>query len=86
MTQIHKLNLMGVVLPFCLLEFKNTLASLKKGQVLEILLQDPEVLEDILRLIERSQDRLLEQKSIGRHYCVRVERSGNPLCSIKEEA
>ncbi|MFH1154692.1 MAG: sulfurtransferase TusA family protein [Pseudomonadota bacterium] len=86
MTEIHKLNLMGVVLPFCLLEFKNALTRLGQGQMLEILLQDPDVLEDILRLVERSQDRLIEQKRVGRHFSILVERTGNQKKSVKEEA
>ena len=82
----QKLNLIGVVSPFCLLEFKNALTRLKGGQLLEVLIQDPEVVHDLIRLVERSDDRLVERSRIGSQYRIIVERAGGEVIPFKEEA
>jgi TusA-related sulfurtransferase len=86
MTDIRQLDLTGVVLPFCLLDFKNALTRLRDGQLLEVRLRDPDVAADLVRLIDRSGDRLVEQGRIGDRLRMLVERSGKQQQSIKEDA
>ncbi|MFH1139940.1 MAG: sulfurtransferase TusA family protein [Pseudomonadota bacterium] len=80
------LNLIGIVSPFCLLEFKNALARFRRGQLLEVHVQDPEVVEDLIRLVERSDDRLVARKKVGDQYRILVKRAGGRDISVKEEA
>ena len=85
MTVKKKLNLIGVVSPFCLLEFKNAMARLSGGQLLEIIIQDPDVAMDLTLLVERSDDRLVECLKIGARFRILVERAGGEDIPVKEE-
>ena len=71
-----ELNLIGVISPFCLLEFKSALARIQPRQIMEVLIQDPEVAEDLVRIVERSEDLLIARKTVGDHFCLRVQRAG----------
>jgi len=71
-----ELNLIGVISPFCLLEFKNALARIQPRQIMEVLIQDPEVAEDLVRIVERSEDLLISRKTVGDHFSFRVQRAG----------
>ena len=86
MGAVKKLNLIGVVSPFCLLEFKAALAGFRPGQALEVSVQDPEVVDDLIRLVNRSEDRLLELKRVGKTFRLTVERAGGQARPAKEEA
>ncbi len=75
MQTVSTLNLIGVVSPFCLMEFKSALVLVGEGQMLEVLIQDPSVVEDLVRLVEHSNDRLVELKKEGNCYHLVVLRS-----------
>ena len=49
----HYLNVIGFFCPIPLAETKKALQNLKKGDVLEVIADDPEALHDIPMLIER---------------------------------
>ena len=49
----HHLNVIGFFCPVPLAETKKALQELKKGDVLEVIADDPEALHDIPLLIER---------------------------------
>jgi len=49
-----EINLIGVVWPVCLLKCNNELNRLKEGEEVEVILQDPDVLNDLLKIVERS--------------------------------
>ena len=49
----HQLNVVGFFCPIPLAETKKALQNLKKGDVLEVIADDPESLHDIPMLIER---------------------------------
>jgi TusA-related sulfurtransferase len=57
-----KLDLTGVISPLCLLKCKSVLTGMESGHVLEVLLQDPGVVEKLVKIIERSQDQVMESK------------------------
>jgi len=86
MADISKLNLIGIVSPFCLLEFKHALARVGHGQMLEVLIQDPDVADDLVRLVDRSDDRLVERKRIDHKFQILVQRVSKKDISVKEEA
>jgi TusA-related sulfurtransferase len=85
MTANFELNLIGVVSPFCLLEFKAALSRLRPGQILEILIRDPEVMRDLVRLVDHSPDRLLGSEKIGKTFRLVVKRVGTTNAEVEEE-
>lgn len=58
MAKTAKLDLLGVVTPICLLKSKEALGRMHPGEVLEIWVQDPEVIESLSKILEHSGDRL----------------------------
>jgi len=70
----EKLDLCGVLEPYCLLMCKSTLASMKPGAVLEIHLRDPETLKDLLTILERSQEIVLAEMQREDHTCLWVQK------------
>lgn len=85
MTAMSRLNLIGVVSPFCLLEFKAALSRMRPYQVLEVLIQDPEVMEDLIRLVSRSPDRIVCKELFGEAFRLRIERRGTEGSRNEEE-
>ena len=71
---ITELDLIGVVSPVCMLKCKSELAKMNTGDVLEVLLQDPEVVEELAKIIERSKDRVISKKREKDHYRIRVKK------------
>ncbi len=69
-----EIDLIGVVSPVCLLKCKSVLAKLGTGDVLEVLVQDPEVVEELIKIIERSQDQVLNSKREGDHYRILLKK------------
>ena len=89
MASTAQLNLIGVVSPFCLLAFKGALVEIEPGQVLEVLVEDPEVADDLARLVDRSEDRLVGRLLGENHVCIRVQRAGETDATVdqnREEA
>jgi len=72
MFSVKELDLIGVVSPVCLLKCKRALAEMDAGEVLEILLQDPYVVEELLKIIERSADKVIQSEQEGDHYRIRL--------------
>jgi TusA-related sulfurtransferase len=54
-----QLDLCGVAAPYGLLTCKATLFSMKPGAVLEVYVRDPETVQDLLTVLERSEDKVL---------------------------
>ena len=71
---IKRLDLIGVMLPVCLLKSKSVLSKMNAGDVLEISLQDPEVVEELIKIIERSQDQVMSSKRKGDDYIVHIKK------------
>ena len=76
MSSITELNLIGVASPVCLLKCKSELAKIHTGEVLEILLQDPDVLKELIKIIARSTDKMIQSAKEGDHYRVRLRKGG----------
>ena len=81
-----QLNLIGMVSPFCLLAYKAAVARMQPRQILEIRVRDPRVARDLLRIIEHSPDRLLENRRFRGFFQVLVEKTGKSATGVKEEA
>ena len=74
MSSTEQLDLIGITWPVCLLKFKTVLNTLSSRQVLEVLAQDPEVVENIVMIIERSEDTLINSRQDGEIYRLSVRR------------
>ena len=72
MSSTPTLDLRRVGLPVCLLEFKSALDRMDSGDVLEVLVEDPDVVEDFVNIIRHSQDRILRPRREGDHYRIQV--------------
>lgn len=69
-----KLNLKGILSPICLLKCKSVLAGMNSGDVLEIALQDPDVVGQLTKIIQRSQDQVVKSQKKGDHYQVHIRK------------
>jgi len=67
-------DLCGIAWPVCLLKFKNALGGLCSCDVLEVLTQDPDVVEYIIMIVDRSEDALIHQQKEGDIYRIFVEK------------
>lgn len=68
-----ELDLRGVVLPVCLWECKNALMGMDSKEELDILISDPHVVEDLVKIIKRSQGGLaVRPRREGDHYRLRI--------------
>ena len=74
MSSTVQLDLIGITWPVCLLKFKTVLNNLDSSEVLEVLAQDPEVVENIVMIIERSEDSLVNRRKDGKIYRLSVRR------------
>ena len=74
----RNLNLEGTVQPFGLLVVANTLSKMSPGEVLEIIVPDRELLDNILKIMRNSENKVLEYGEDGTRYWVTI----NKGCSI----
>jgi TusA-related sulfurtransferase len=70
----EKLDLCGVLAPYCLLLCKSTLASMQPGAILEVHLRDPETLRDLLTILERSEETVLGEVQRENHTCLWIQK------------
>jgi TusA-related sulfurtransferase len=74
MTLRSKLNLVGVAWPVSLLKFKTASNSLSVREVLDVLTRDPDVVANIILLVNRSEDTLIDQQKEGEVYRLSVQK------------
>ena len=70
----HEADLCGIAWPVCLLKFKRALNEIRSCNVLEVLTQDPAVVENIILIVNRSEDTLIHQQKEGKIYRLSVEK------------
>ncbi len=74
-----KLDLRGIIEPCCFLQCKSTLAAMNTGQVLEISLLDSGTVKDLVTILERSGEIILDRKIEGDHQRLWVRK-----CSVAQ--
>ena len=79
MSSIMELDLRGVGLPVSLLKFKSALDNMESEDTLEVLVEDPGVVEDFVKIIRRSQGRMIRPRREGDYYRIHV--GSNPKVS-----
>jgi TusA-related sulfurtransferase len=80
-----KLDLCGMLNPYCLLMFKSALASMEPGDVLEVQVRDPETLGDLLTILERSAEAVVARAQRDDRTCLWIQKgkSTRPACWSK---
>ena len=74
MSQNSELDLVGVGWPVFLLECKRTLKDMVPGEILEISMQDPDAVKELVTIVERSPDRIVEMKKGSDHYRIQIQK------------
>jgi TusA-related sulfurtransferase len=72
MTGRKKLDLLDVAEPICLLLCKRTIETMRRGEVLDVLIRDPEAAENLVKVMARSRDEVLGLKRQGDHFHVEI--------------
>lgn len=69
------LDLSGMVIPFSLALCKCTLSHMTPGEILEIRLRDHDTFQDLLMIVERSGDRVLNWEKHDEYYSLWVRKN-----------
>ena len=72
MSPTIELDLRGVVLPVCLLKCKSALGEMDAEASLEVLVQDPAAVEDLVKIIRRSRGGVIKSRREGDHYRIHI--------------
>ena len=74
MSSTSHLNLVGVAWPVCLLKLKSALRDLCSCEILEVSAQDPDVVNSIIMIVDRSDDTLIDQYMQGDVYRLSIQK------------
>lgn len=74
MTAKMALDLRGVISPLDLLKCKACLNSMKEGEILDLILGDEDVVQDLITIVQRSQDRILYTQKKESHICLGIRK------------
>jgi TusA-related sulfurtransferase len=66
------LDLRGVVLPVSLLMCKSALVGMDANAVLNVLVEDPDVVQELVKIIERSQKRAVRLHEERNHFRIEI--------------
>ena len=69
---MKELDLRGVGLPFSLLRCKSRLLKVEPEEEMEVLVQEPEVMEDLVKIIRRSHGRPARSHREGSYYRIHI--------------
>ena len=69
-----QLNLVGIPSPLCLLECNTCLRRMGAGEILEVLVQDPEVADILVTIIQRSDDTVMDRQRVGRFFQISIRK------------
>jgi TusA-related sulfurtransferase len=78
MSFIVELDLRGVGLPVSLLKFKSALDRMGSGDELEVLVEDPGVVEDFVKIIRHSQGQMIRPLREGDYYRIHIPANAKP--------
>jgi TusA-related sulfurtransferase len=70
----EKLDLCGILQPYCLLQCKSVLSSMEPGAILEIRIRDPETYDDLVRILERSGETIVSSRRTKKDFLLWVRK------------
>ncbi len=68
------LDLKGIFSPLNLLKCKSCLKSMETGNILEVLLEDTDAVQDLIMIVQRSQDEVIYKKEMEDCICLGIKR------------
>lgn len=68
------LDLRGVFSPLNLFKCKGCLNSMEKGEILEVMLTDMDVVQDLIMIVKRSNDKIIYQKKNKDCICLGIKK------------
>jgi len=68
------LDLRGVISPLNLLKCKSCLKAMDKGDIIEVLLTDIDVVQDLKMIVKRSSDEIIYTKKMVDHICLGIKK------------
>jgi len=74
MTSKNILDLRGVISPLNLLKCKSCLNAMDKGELLEVLVGDIDVVTDLKMIVQRSSDEVVYTRKRVDYVCLGIER------------
>jgi TusA-related sulfurtransferase len=74
MTSKSILDLRGVISPLNLLKCKSCLKSMDKGDILEVLIADIDVVQDLKMIVKRSNDEIVYTKKMVDYICLGIKK------------
>ena len=69
-----KLNLSGVICPTNFVKTKLALEEIRKGQILEVILDDGEPIRNVPRSIKEEGHRIIKVENLGRTFRILVKK------------
>lgn len=69
-----ELNLIGVFSPVCLMRCKSELNTMQSGDYVDVLIADPEVADELEKIIKPSNDKVIHRRKESDHYRIRILR------------
>lgn len=69
-----KLDLVGVVSPLCLMKCKSCLQSMTSGEIVEVRIEDPDVVDELVVIIGRSKDLIIDRKREKDCHRIRIRK------------
>lgn len=67
-----RLNLLEVEEPICLLLCKRAIETLRRREVLDVYIRDPEAAENLVKVVARSNDAVLGLKRQGDYFHIEI--------------
>lgn len=61
-------------MPVCLIKCKRALYEIDLNNILEVLVEDPEAVEILVKIIERSRDQVIKWHREGDHYRIQIKK------------
>lgn len=74
MTSNSEVDLCRIAWPVCMLKFKSALNDLCSSDVLEVCTQDPDVVDNITMIVNRSGDSIITQHEEGDVYRLSIQK------------
>ena len=75
MIDSHKLDCSGLVCPMPVAKTKRRLLEMESGDVLEVTGDYAEAGENIKRYLDKREDKILEYKTEGENYYLKIEKA-----------
>jgi TusA-related sulfurtransferase len=69
----HRLDLRGAIIPFSLLKVSQVFKIIKPGELIEILYSDPDIRNDLLKILPESSYELTLMEELEEDYFYRIQ-------------